>query len=149
MYGFQLYDIISRDERTLKMFKGIHSLQSLTSLKQIENGCYIVNTTKYGEVGHWLVLFVGKDCNEVFDSLARDIREYSELYQFLIARGGDLKYSCKVVQDSKSRLCGLFCIVYIYFKGRGYSMKNILHFFSHSVEKNDMIVISFINNYLN
>ena len=99
---------------------------------------YIVNTDPSSLPGeHWVTLFIDSVC-EHFDSSG--IRPRKDFENYLIAHGPNYMFNNQRVQDFKTDTCGLYCLMYAYFRCRGYSFSNILDMFKDNLAINEIIV---------
>ena len=82
-----------------------------------------VGTTTTAVHGHWVVLIIGPGKNEIFDSLGQTNVSGStgvygrEMGEFV--EENDFSFVNNELLDSKN--CGFFCLLFCYYKSRGYS----------------------------
>ena len=104
---------------------------------------FIVNTDPLpGKGTHWITLFMDKVC-EHFDSSGHQPRKDFENY--LIVQGPNYMYNNSRVQDFNTDTCGKFCLMYAYFRCRGFSFNDIMSMFKDSLALNEVVVESFYN----
>lgn len=98
---------------------------------------------------HWIGIHVNEHGEgEYFDSFGRKPRGSHAL--FLRTNCKKWSYNTKLVQNYLTPVCGEYCLVYIYFKINGVSMKNFLQMFSEDTLCNDVIIHEiFISLFLN
>lgn len=98
-----------------------------------EGDCFVFNTNNSTDtkIGHWLAVFGGDQCVEVFDPLGKSSYHYG-LGEFT----APLLENTKPLQGQHSTSCGQFCILYILLRCEGHTMKTIVD----SVFTNDQIV---------
>lgn len=88
---------------------------------------------------HWVAMCINtKGVGEYFDSFGRKPTGYHEM--FLKTNCRKWIYNNRVIQNYLSSLCGIYCLVYIYFKCNGVSMSDFLDIFSDNTLFNDQIV---------
>ena len=108
---------------------------------------FISNTDVHNKPGtHWTAWMVEDDKMEFFDSFGRSpLNEQfpPEFKKFI--EGKLVSYSDYRVQKYSSSTCGYFCIYYIYFRSLGLNYSYIINQLKN-IEKNDDIVISFLNS---
>ena len=105
---------------------------------------YIVNTDPSWLPGeHWVTFFMDTVC-EQFDSSG--IAPRKEFETFLIAYGPNYKFNTKRVQDYDTDTCGLYCLMYAYFRCRGYSFDDFINMFKDNLSVNEIIVKYFYSN---
>ena len=81
---------------------------------------YIINTDPSSLPGkHWVTLFMDTVC-EHFDSSGLPPRKDFE--NLLIAHGPNYMFNNKRLQDFNTNTCGLYCLMFAYFRCRGYSL---------------------------
>ena len=78
--------------------------------------------------GHWLVLIIGPEKNEIFDSLGEtNVSGPTGVYGREMARfveTNDCSFVNNELLDSKN--CGFFCLLFCYYKSKGYSSRESL-----------------------
>ena len=92
---------------------------------------FIVNTDESNLPGeHWFAIFVPKNGPiEYFDSYG--IPPYhKEIYDFFKVNKRRFIYNNIQIQHNNSINCGKFALYYIYFRAKGYTMKQYLKFFN-------------------
>lgn len=111
---------------------------------------YILNTdVTRGEGEHWCAAVLDKlgGVFEFFDpyGFSPELHGFEHLLAPLCTRG---TYSTKCVQGLLSSACGCHCLLYSWYKCRGYEMKSILNLYDHEVlEKNDDMAIKFVEQF--
>jgi hypothetical protein len=120
---------------------------SLVDLKRLP--VFVISNTqdidKRGE--HWISIFFYKKHGvvvaETFDSYGNNVEEKYHL-----------KLPCKIVnksskvlQNCNSALCGVWCLMYIYYRSRQRSLAAFESRFSYNLERNDNIVRQFYNRF--
>ena len=121
------------DEYTSMFFRGVMAYDKLPATNCVK-GLYIVNTdSSTGPGKHWVCLFV-EDLCEYFDSLGNPPLEVKS---FIQKQQKPYIYSNIKLQGSNSDVCGDYCILFSYFRCRGYSMKHFVEMFTNDVDKND------------
>lgn len=103
----------------------------------------IVNSSSDLPGSHWLA-FYANSCKKIyfFDSLGNLPSKYGF---------PDLSYKIenhKQLQNSESSICGIWVLLYIYFKTRGYSISKLLKRFTSNHSRNDAYVTRVINKLL-
>lgn len=141
----QLIDLLRKIPETKNLFKGISARDiHLRPPKHIKNKpkAYIQNTG-YAKAGvHWVVLYFSDRETFLFDSYGRDAKELF-LEASAIQSYRPIAYNPFVLQKSGSLVCGHFCVFFLYWLGKGYSVKNINRFFTSNRRKNDTLVFNF------
>ena len=99
---------------------------------------YIVNTDPIDEPGtHWITTFID-EVSEYIDSLGEEPEQ--DFKNFLIIHGPQFKYNNEIIQSFTSDLCGHYCLMYSYFRCRGYKFEDIISMFSTNLMLNDVRV---------
>ena len=148
MNSIDLKLIISSDYKLSKTFRGVFAYNKLPSTVSSFPSSYIVNTDiakKKGE--HWIALYFesSKLC-EIFDSYG--LQPFGRIYTFASNNADCVQYNKMFLQNPFSSLCGLYCIYFLYYKSRGYSLRNIVtrSFKDYLWERNDVFVRESINS---
>ena len=99
---------------------------------------YVINTDHSSGPGkHWVCIFVDELKMEYFDSLGD---EPVELHDFLSSQKKPYIYNVRRIQSLTSNVCGAYCILYCYFRSRGYDLEYFMNMFSEDVDANDVLV---------
>ena len=150
MNTFNLIKLLKKDKFTRKCFYGVLPIDRLPLRKIKRPCCFIINTDKSHQPGeHWFGIFVPKVGSiEYFDSYGRKpINE--EVYSFINSNGKKFTYNNENIQSNESTNCGKFTIFYIYFRVRGFKMKQYLKFFTKNKELNDIIINKMYKKFVN
>ena len=132
----QITHYLMTDEYTSRFFRGVMPYDKLPSTDSA-SGLYVVNTdSSLGPGKHWVCVFVGDLC-EYFDSLGNPPLEAK---LFIQNQRKPYIYSNIKLQGSDSDVCGDYCILFSYFRCRGYSMEKFVNMFTNDVDKNDRII---------
>ena len=96
-------------------FRGLYTIDNIpTSLKA--TNFIIVNTSLSGSRGsHWVAIYLSTLKNwEIFDSLAL----YNNKLELELKKISSQKisFNSKILQDSKSKNCGVYCIYFILYR---------------------------------
>ena len=147
MYTEELIKLLRKNRLTRTVFCGVIPIDMLP-MKKINKTCtFIVNTHESNLPGeHWFAIFLPKRGPiEYFDSYG--IPPYhQQIYKFIKINKRKFIYNKVQIQHDNSINCGKFSLFYIYFRAKGYSMKQYLKFFNHKeLQYND----KFLNNLYN
>ena len=136
MNELEIATYLSSDSFTSKYFKGVLAYDQLSVSGQNE-GLYVVNTDdSFGDGKHWVCVFLS-DINEYFDSLGKPP---TEVKPFLENMHKPYVYSTQRLQSETSDVCGDYCILYAYFRCRGYKLDYFMNQFSVDPIYNDVLV---------
>ena len=139
----QLRQYMQEDPRISRYYGGVCAIDQLPTIINAPK-LYIVNSdpsTKPGE--HWLALWIAADTCEYFDSSGQKPKK--ELEPILILNSLNYKYNHRRLQSYNSNVCGQYCLVYCYYKSRGFKFEAFMKMFSSDLVDNDSIVRNFVN----
>jgi hypothetical protein len=108
----------------------------------------IVNTDDSSKPGtHWLAFYIYRDRGvpiaDYFDSYGNSLDEYG--IQFPIPLN---YFSGRVIQSYDTKVCGLHCLKFIYYRCRGYSMSRFIGTYTADSVLNDVLVEHFYGRLL-
>lgn len=151
MDEIELTRILMANEVTSPYFCGVVAHDQLNLMPTPKTGFFVCNTDdSEGPGKHWVVFAWTEPKNpvEFFDSLAKPPDLYhKDFVNFLINKGPNYTYSVKRIQAQGSIVCGEYCVFYAYHRCQGYSMLEILNYFSDKdLEANDEIVSRFVKS---
>ena len=113
-------------------FNGVFSRNNLP--KKIKDGAYVINLDEYADVGtHWIALFCNRNEIVYFDSFGVE-HVPEEIKEFI----GNKNIIVNIfrVQATNSRMCGYYCIGFIYFMFAVKKLTDFTSFFSpHYLKK--------------
>lgn len=136
MNSNEITSYIQSDKIMKKFFQGVLPYDMLP-LKVNSPGFFIVNTDPSTSPGkHWVCVYVDEKI-EYFDSFGRPP---NEIRAFISNLNTPYIYSTKCLQSSSSDVCGDYCVLYAYFRCRGYSMDWFLKLFSSDTHYNDNLI---------
>ena len=141
MWTDDLLQFVLKDCKTASVVTGIYAIDTLPV--QVKHpAALIVNLSPSASGGsHWVVIFIDKNRRGFyFDSLGRKVPK--PIMKFLRRNCIYFKMNRTQYQHDDSILCGLFCIIFIYFKVRN---QNILKSFNtKDLKKNDLLVLKLV-----
>lgn len=144
MFSNELQNYLLKDKFSRKIYCGVIPIDKLHA-RRIKKPCaFIVNNQESDKQGeHWFAIFIPRyDKAEYFDSYGLPPIDERVLKFFKLNCDGYI-YNSSQLQSDQSENCGKYCIFYIYFRSRNFSMKKIIKFFSFDVENNDSIIERF------
>jgi len=117
MWTDQLMKVILRDCLSASVLTGIYAINTLPVRVQFP-AALIVNLSSSSSGGsHWTAIYINENARGFyFDTFARPPPK--QIVTFLKRNCKLYQYNKIQVQDNTSTLCGLFCIVFIYFSVR-------------------------------
>jgi hypothetical protein len=105
--------------------------------------CYIVNTDKSSKKGkHWVAFFhLSARSIEFFDSFGNS----PESFGFRLPQVLKTVHNKTQVQGDYSRVCGNYCIYFLYYRSHGYTLKQIIQRLkTRTLLQSDTFIASFI-----
>lgn len=136
MNELEIAKYLSADKYISKFFRGVFARDELVENDRGE-GLYIINTDiSTGPGKHWVCLFLS-DETEYFDSLGL---APVEVKAFLDNRLEPYVFSSQRLQGPNSDVCGDYCILYAYFRCRGWMLEDFIKLFTTNLDQNDRIV---------
>lgn len=95
---------------------------------------------------HWIAIFVDENgFGEYFDSFGRRPEGYQ--LTFLKKNTKRWIYNNKVIQNIFSSVCGQYCLVYLYLKYRGMSIRNFINMFTNDTIMNDKLLVKMFETF--
>ena len=141
MWTDELLQLVLKDCKTASVVTGIYAIDTLPVLVK-HPAALIVNLSPSTSGGsHWIVIFVDKNRRGLyFDSLGR--KPPRPILKFLRKNCKYFSINRIQYQADDSVFCGLFCIVFIYFKVRN---QNILSSFNtKNLKKNGHLILKYV-----
>ena len=128
----ELWDILENNAITRLNFAGVYP-KDLIKISDSLPYFIICNTdTSKNEGLHWICFYHDENnIMEYFDSLGKKMEYYGNAFKQLFYNSGatTLKQSSVQLQSSNSKLCGEYCLYFLYSKCMGNTMNNIVHNF--------------------
>ena len=132
MYTEELIELLLKNKSSRKVFCGVIPLDQIPLGNRINKECsFIVNTHESNQPGeHWFAIYVPKRGPiEYFDSYG--IPPYHEIiYKFFNVNKRNFIHNKIKLQHNSSKNCGKFTLFYIYYRSKGYTMKEYLKLFN-------------------
>lgn len=148
MNSLQIDRLLRHNKITKSTYIGVFPSDQLTTItlrpseKIIINICPAAITD--GDICHWVCVARSPRGGSLdyFDSSGLPTYKFDlHLRDFVEKHGVRVVYNNVTIQSDKSIRCGEFCLVYVFFKCFGYSLKKIVNFYyKRNLEKNDSIV---------
>lgn len=154
MDGYRMLNFFSLDHYINKCFKGFVAKDTLmlpVNMNIPGSSLVILNTdNESGEGKHWCAIFLESSNHsfEFFDPYGLPPSAYG-VNHFFEEHKRPVFYSKKVVQSFTSNVCGYHCMFFAYYRCRGISLHNILKFYVDDLEKNDVMVSTFLYQFGN
>lgn len=140
----QLIDILHQDQHARNHFIGVFPRDRLPIHIPYPSS-FIINTHTSKQPGeHWLALYYDKDRNvDFFDSYGHSPKFFN-LESYLDKTSTRIKFNSKQLQSFSSKLCGYYCILFILYRSRGFSIEFFVEKFSKNELINDFILLNLI-----
>ncbi len=145
MNTVQLNKILKIDKIAKKKFIGTYPIDLLPDKIKYPS-CMIINNKPSNEEGeHWVAVYFNKNKTcDFFDSFGNSPK-YFKLYKYLKKYANKIYFNKKKVQSDGSLYCGVYCILFLLFKCRGFGMKNFLNYFKNPIF-NDINIKKLLKN---
>ena len=126
---------------TNKLFIGVFPIDLLPVKKLKRPFALICNTDKSSEPGtHWVAIFAPKFGEiEYFDSFGMKPLN-SEIIEFINLNGISYKYNKKQIQSNKSKTCGKFGVIFIYYRSKKIQYNKFIQIFSDNKSYNEKLI---------
>jgi hypothetical protein len=144
MFENTIEEILERDEKTKKCFKGVFAFDEAPKRLTFPC-CFILNSEKRSKrEGHWLALHYNDTgfCS-FFDSYGNH-PDYFNLTEYLNDSSSGWTWNRKRIQGD-SKFCGYYCIFYLIFKCRK-QLAKYFNFFGKNFLNNDKKIEIMIKN---
>jgi hypothetical protein len=145
MLETSIYEVLSKDEITSKIFLGVFAKDELP-LELKYPCCFVCNTApRHNRGEHWLAFFFNKNgfCN-FFDSYGKDPNDFG-LSDYLEKTSLNWSFNKKRIQGMEP-YCGHYCIFYLLFRARGKDI-NFFRKFGIDYSKNDREITKLMEIY--
>lgn len=140
MNTLEIVNFILKDDEAKKYFIGVFAKDELPKTINYP-ASLILNSHESDKPGeHWMAIFydqVGKA--EFFDSYGIH-PEFYNLTNYLNSTSNSWTWNKKCVQGIFSNYCGYYCILFLLFKSRNYSLDYFLKFFNSNTSFNDKLI---------
>ena len=124
-------------------------------------GCFSANTIPYPENypfaliantdpdnmpgAHWVAFYADDDNQlEMFDSFGNSHDAYPQ-FKYFVDKYETVKYNGVRLQQYFSSTCGYYCLMFVLFRCKKFSMEDIVHLFTDNHGNNDQVVTAFVN----
>lgn len=104
----------------------------------------IANTDNHDKPGtHWIAVYLTNNGNAIyFDSYGLPPIVHQH-HQRVTMNSRNYKWNTKRLQSFNSSVCGQYCVMFLHYMSRGYSLEKFCNLFSNDCKNNDMIVQNF------
>ena len=148
MNTHQLICALNCDIDLKRMERGVLAADQLPKIPLSRfPSAYIVNTDPSHMQGkHWVAFYFDeKKEGEFFDSYGNSPHSYNRTFlNFLLQNSDQYQYNDRKLQNEYSNVCGQYCVYYLMYKSKGFSMNEIVN--SLSFDHSDQYVYDFVKN---
>ncbi len=126
MNTFQLISQIQHLHPLNNLFNGIYSINNIDSAPFVYPLYIICNTAPTWSRGeHWIAIYIiNNKYGEFFDSYGREPNKHFK--RFMYSRCKKIVHNKKKLQGLFSNTCGAWCLYFLLYRSRGYSMNRIV-----------------------
>jgi hypothetical protein len=141
MDNTQIAQICLNSKVIKKNFKGVYAIDEIPRRLKPPTAI-IINTDKKNSVGeHWVASYSTKDTIFFFDSLGGNIHRSTYLFDHLYDSTRSVVVNSCRYQQTKSTVCGVYVILFLYYMNKGYTYSYFLNLFrENDLQNNDRIV---------
>ena len=135
MNTIQIYDLLESDEEVKKVLKGVVPIDRIPIISKFP-AALVINTDPHGQKGeHWLAIyFNSRRSARFFDSYGQSPEHYG-------LEIPNLKWSNQRLQSDYSKLCGLYCCLFIQYMTKNRDFSSFLEKFTDNFLENDLILV--------
>lgn len=130
---------MKNDAYTRDLYNGTFSIDTLPEKIRYPS-CMILNNQPSTHIGeHWIAIYYFKNKKaQFFDSFGNSPAFYN-LKDYMKKTSTSYTYNKKTIQSSYSNYCGLYVVLFLFFKARKRSLKYFLKQFKNPT-KNDIFI---------
>ena len=145
MFENEIEDVLYEDKKMKKMFKGAYAYDEKPK-KPNSNTCFILNTEKRTQTGeHWLAIYLDENNKGYFfDSFGKHPSFYN-LKNYMDQISTKWVWNKKEIQGF-SDYCGIYCILFLFFKAHDLQ-KLFFQIFKLSSTENDRIIYKLLKKF--
>lgn len=150
MNTVELNNLVHQDPIMKRQFLGVYASDKLPVTVNLKPSFMIINTDPSYKPGeHWVAIhFNVHNEAEYFDSYGFEPL-VSDIANFISLQSSNYHINKQQLQSYYSEVCGMYCILYSYYKCRHMQLKDVQNLFSSDLVLNDSIVCEFINKNFN
>ena len=127
-------------------FLGVFARDKLPLPRTSKPICLIANVDKHNQRGsHWIAMYINPqtETGSLFDPYGVAPEEEFVTYMNTLTNGRWI-YNTVRLQSEYSTTCGQYCVMFVYFKCRGYTFDEFIDLFTTDTVVNDFIVTDLI-----
>lgn len=142
----QLIDICKSDPKLSPSFLGVFAKDQIP-LKIRFPSAFIVNTQSSWQNGeHWVAFYFSSEKEaDFFDSFGRH-PEYFGHEKYLKNTASKWRYNPLQLQSYVSHICGYYCVLFLLYRSRGFSLDDFLCKFKDDENLNDLVLINLLKS---
>lgn len=148
MLTSQLENILQEDPVVKKVFGGVHPCNKLPRRRKQHQRLFVANTDPHTRPGsHWVAFyFTPRGRCIYFDSYGMPPVN-RQLLNFAKRHDQHWAYNSKKLQDTNSKVCGQYCLMFAYYMTRGKSLQQFVDLFGANSRINDCAVLNFVQRH--
>jgi hypothetical protein len=151
MNTLEIETMLQEDKQTKLVFDRVYAKDALPTRKYKNfPKAVIANTHASHQPGeHWVAFyFENRGEGEYFDSFGLP-PVHNKFVQFLNKNAGRKcwTFNTMCLQSLNSRTCGLYCLLYIGLRCRGYDLNYVLDVFDNDTRMNDQLVTEYVHSW--
>ena len=148
MNTIQLQKILDHVGKNKSFYYGVFSIDKLPIIDSYPSCLIMNNQSSLQEGEHWVAIYFNKiGVCEFFDSFGKSPSFYG-IMDYLKKYSKNVKYNKQIIQSNLSSYCGLYCVFFLIFKLKGFSMKYYQSLLKKNPISNDMMFSKWIKKYL-
>ncbi len=137
----EIRQVLQSDPFTAPISLGLFASDQLPFPIESRPSAFVANNHPLSKPGeHWVAFYVD-DVVEYFDSYGLPPLDVFKKY---LKKFSQVKHNTVTLQDFNSTVCGQYCIFFLHYRCRGYSMDEIVSFLNSKPNKNDDLVEDFV-----
>lgn len=131
---------------TARIFQGCFPADMIPTTLEDFPCAFVVNTDVSTMPGrHWVAFYAKDDSSlEMFDSFGHPPSKYPQ-FKYFTDLFAVVEFNGNRMQEHWSSACGLYCMVYILFRCKGFSLVDFVQLFTRDYRNNDQVITGFVN----
>jgi len=141
MWTHELLETILQDCVSASILTGIYAIDTLPVVVKYPAALIINLSVSRSGGSHWVCVYINRHGDGYyFDSLGNPAPR--PILKFLRRNCKSFRVNTTKYQADQSVLCGLFCIVFLYFKARNQNVLSKFH--TRNLKQNDRLVLEYV-----
>ena len=145
MNSREIENLLRTNSDTRHWFRGVYARNRLpTRNNKLYPSAFVVNTDRNDQPGeHWVAFYFDENGHgEYFDSYGFPPfhKEFISFLKSYSVKRSTWTHNTIALQCTTSKVCGHYCIMYVYFRCKGYTLSEFVSLFDTDVQSNDVLV---------